>query len=187
MVGATESLHSWNMTLLLRPPTIADAQGLSSLLIKNRDYFRTGEPLRPDEFYTIDHQTKVITDAQAARDAGTGFMFVIEQDGIVVGRANLNSVIRGAFQSASVGYVVDEAHTGRGIATHALRHMIDVAFHEIGLHRLQAETLIDNHASQRVLHRCGFEHYGTAPEYLRIDGRWQTNALFQLINRDWRE
>lgn len=62
-----------------------------------------------------------------------------------------------------------------------------MAFNELNLHRLQGETLTDNLASQRVLQRCGFTHYGTAPEYLRINGQWQTNMLFQLINADWHE
>lgn len=157
------------------------------MLTRNRDYSRTGEPLRSDEFYTREHQAEVIEAAQAARTAGTGFMFVMEDDGHVVGRANLSSVIRGAFHSASVGYVVDQGHTGRGVASAALRHMIDLAFRDLALHRLQGETLQDNRASQRVLQRCGFRHYGTAPDYLRINGRWQTNELYQLIYPDWRE
>ena len=83
--------------------------------------------------------------------------------GQLVGRINLNSLIRGAFQSASVGYLLDQHMTGRGIATAALRQVIDIAFSALNLHRLQAETLTDNPASQAVLRRCGFVHYGRAP------------------------
>ena len=96
-------------------------------------------------------------------------MFLIEHNDLVIGRASLNSVIRGAFQSASVGYVVDESHTGRNITTHALKYIINVAFSELHLHRLHGETLTDNYTSQRVLQHCGFIRYGTAPEYLRIN------------------
>jgi len=108
-----------------------------------------------------------------------------DRDGQLVGRINLNRLIRGAFQSASVGYLLDQHMTGRGIATAALRQVIDIAFSALNLHRLQAETLTDNPASQAVLRRCGFVHYGRAPDYLKIDGRWQTNDLFQLINPDY--
>jgi len=37
-------------------------------------------------------------------------------------------------------------------------------------------------ASQRVLARNGFVRYGTAPQYLRIAGRWQDHAMFQALD-----
>ena len=173
------------MSVELRVPSAADAPALSALLTRNRAYFATGEPRRPDDYYRPERLAEVIAEAEAARAAGTALLFLIEEDGVLVGRANLSSVIRGAFHSASVGYVVDEAHTGRGVATAALRTLIEIAFGSLNLHRLQGETLVTNVASQRVLTACGFVHFGTAPDYLRIDGRWQTNELYQLINPAW--
>ena len=169
----------------VRPAEPPDATQLADLLSRNRDYFRSGEPKRRDTYYTPEAQRRIIEQAVEARRAGNALMFVIEEEGQLAGRINLNSLIRGAFQSASVGYVVDQHMTGRGIATAALRQVIDIAFSELNLHRLQAETLTDNPASQRVLRRCGFIDYGRAPEYLKVDGRWQTNDLFQLINSDY--
>lgn len=51
----------------------------------------------------------------------------------------------------------------------------------LGLHRLQAETLVHNIASQRVLEKNGFSRYGMAPEYLKIDGAWQDHLMYQRI------
>lgn len=112
-------------------------------------------------------------------------MFLIEENGVLVGQASLNSVTRGAFQSASVSYAVDASNGGRGIATCALHSLIDFAFTKLCLHRLQGETLTENLASQKVLERCGFFRYGTAPNYLRINDRWQDNHLYQLVNDSW--
>jgi len=97
-------------------------------------------------------------------------MYLIFPGNKLVSRAYLNSVIRGAFQSTSVAYAVDRRFTRRGIATASLRELIHIAFTEQNLHRLQGEVLTDNVASHRVLENCGFSHYGTAPDYLRIDG-----------------
>jgi ribosomal-protein-alanine N-acetyltransferase len=55
------------------------------------------------------------------------------------------------------------------------------AFGPAGLHRLEAGTLTDNIASQRVLERNGFERIGLAPRYLHIAGRWRDHILFQRI------
>jgi ribosomal-protein-alanine N-acetyltransferase len=60
--------------------------------------------------------------------------------------------------------------------------MVGIAFTRLGLHRVQAETLLDNIGSQRVLERNGFERIGMAPAYLRIAGRWQDMILFQVLN-----
>ena len=110
---------------------------------------------------------------------------IVDGDGGVVGRVNLNSIIRGAFQSASVGYWVDGRRTGEGLATAAVAAMIRVAFDELDLHRLQGETLAHNTASRHVLERNGFVEYGVAPDYLRIDGRWQEHVLYQLVHAAW--
>jgi ribosomal-protein-alanine N-acetyltransferase len=63
-----------------------------------------------------------------------------------------------------------------------LGETIALAFGELGLHRIQAETLLSNVASQRVLDRNGFVRIGMAPTYLKIAGQWQDFILYQLIN-----
>ena len=57
----------------------------------------------------------------------------------------------------------------------------DIAKDELGLHRLEAATLVHNVASQRVLEKNGFEAYGTAREYLQIGGQWQDHRMYQRI------
>ena len=71
--------------------------------------------------------------------------------------------------------------TGRGVATAAVGQALQIAFGELGLHRVQAEILPHNHASRRVLEHHGFQRYGLAPQYLRIAGRWQDHELWQLL------
>ncbi|HYZ81363.1 MAG TPA: GNAT family protein, partial [Solirubrobacteraceae bacterium] len=84
-----------------------------------------------------------------------------------------------AFQSANVGYWVAEAHNGQGVATRALGLVCERAFTEIGLHRIEAGTLPDNYASQRVIEKNGFVRIGLAPRYLQIAGVWSDHILFQ--------
>jgi len=62
--------------------------------------------------------------------------------------------------------------------------MMRVAFDELGLHRIQAGTMLHNIGSQRVLERNGFVRFGVAPEYLNIAGKWQDHALYQVLSTD---
>lgn len=93
----------------------------------------------------------------------------------------LQSIIRGAFQSCSVGYWLAASAQGQGLATLALREAAAVAFQDLRLHRVQAETLTGNRRSQRVLERLDFVQYGRADSYMHIAGEWQANLLYQLI------
>ncbi len=57
-----------------------------------------------------------------------------------------------------------------------------IGFGQLGLHRLEAGTLLHNTPSQRVLARNGFRPFAVAESYLKIAGRWQDHVLFQRLN-----
>jgi [ribosomal protein S5]-alanine N-acetyltransferase len=163
--------------------TPADAPALAELLRLNRDFLAPWEPARSDDYFTDATQRVVIGDALYQYEQGRSLPYVIEDEAAgVVGRITLSGIVRGPFLSCSVGYWVSQAAGGRGVATAALRQTIEVAFSELGLHRIQAETLLDNVASQRVLARNGFVRIGMAPTYLKIAGRWQDFILYHVIN-----
>lgn len=164
----------------LRRLTLGDAPVLARLVRANRDFLAPTSPVRTEDWFTDEGQERAVRTALASAEAGTMYPAVLVEGGDVVGILNLNSIIRGAFQSASVGYWVAQDRNGRGIATRAVAAAKRLAAEELGLHRLEASTLLDNTASQRVLTSNGFVQYGVAPDYLRIAGRWQAHALFQV-------
>lgn len=102
----------------------------------------------------------------------------------ILGALNLNNIVRGSAESASLGYWVDESSGGRGVATAAVSLAVRHAFDVSGLHRVEAGTLVGNTRSQRVLEKNGFTRYGLAPKYLNINGVWQDHVLFQRLSTD---
>ena len=76
----------------------------------------------------------------------------------------------------------DDYYNGRGLATAALGHLKDLAFGELGLHRVEAGALPHNVRSQRVLERNGFVRFGVAPRYLSIAGQWQDHVMYQVLS-----
>jgi [ribosomal protein S5]-alanine N-acetyltransferase len=165
--------------------TLDDAPVLAELLRANRDFLAPWEPARAEAHFTEEGQRAAIQAAltEHARDRSLPCVMVDEVGG-VIGRVNLNNIVRGASQSASLGYWLSQSSGGRGLATAAVRDITRLAFAELGLHRLQADTLVHNVPSQRVLARAGFVRIGLAPRYLKIAGRWQDCILHQLINGD---
>ncbi|MER7108163.1 GNAT family N-acetyltransferase [Streptomyces sp. NPDC000229] len=165
------------MTLSVRPAGPADAPALAEALVRNREHMRPWEPHRPETYYTAD--------AQAARLSASGSRsWALAEDGRIIGLATLSGIALGPFRSAHLGYWVDGERTGRGLATRLVAHVCRAAREELGLHRVEAGTVIANAASQRVLLKSGFERFGTAPRYLHIDGAWRDHHLFQRILHD---
>jgi [ribosomal protein S5]-alanine N-acetyltransferase len=170
---------------ILRPLEREDIPALAELTRANREFLAPTSPLRPEEHFTDEGQERSALEGLQAAENGTALPMVIADGaGNLVGTLNFNSIIRGAFQSASIGYWVSQDRNGEGIASAAVAAAKRIASDQLGLHRLQAETLIDNKASQRVLIKNGFVQYGQAPDYLKIAGRWQENRLFQVTFPD---
>lgn len=162
-----------------------DADALSKLLQANRDFLAPWEPVRSEDYVTAAGQLADVEAALERHEQGAAAPFVIlDEAGDVAGRITLNGIVQGPFQSCSMGYWLAEDRTGRGLATQAVAAAVDHAFTELGLHRVEAATLLANTASQGVLARNGFEEFGMAPRYLKIAGEWQDHRVFQRLAED---
>lgn len=170
------------MSPYLRQLVADDAEALAELLQRNREFLAPWEPTRDESYFTVAGQRLAVADNLARQQADTAFCQVIlDATGAVAGRINLNNIVRGPFQSASVGYWLSEHAGGRGLATAAVAEMVELAFTEIGLRRVEAGTIPNNLRSQAVLRNNGFEQFGYAPQYLQIAGRYQDHLLFQRL------
>nr|WSZ96267.1 GNAT family N-acetyltransferase [Streptomyces sp. NBC_00857] len=161
----------------LRPATPDDAAYVAEALARNRAHMRPWGPRFPADYFTARAQATRLADPAVRRWHLT--------DGTrVIGEATLSGIALGPFRSASLGYWVDADYTGRGLATRAVEEVCRAARDDLGLHRVEAGTVLANVASQRVLRKCGFELIGTAPNYLHVDGEWRDHHLFQRILHD---
>lgn len=161
---------------VIRPLVPADADELTTIYRTNREFLRPFEPTRTEEFFTVEVQRQRLETVGEDR-----WRWAIEDEGRIVGVISLADVIRESLQLANVGYFVAQEFNGRGLATRAVAEVVQFAFGEAGLHRLEAGTLPDNHASQRVLEKNGFVRYGLARGLLKIDGAWRDHVLFELL------
>jgi ribosomal-protein-alanine N-acetyltransferase len=163
---------------------LEDASALAELVTLNREFLAPWDPIRPDSYFTVDGQLQTIEEALARYAEGSAVPHVIVDRGEVAGRVILSNIVRGPFQSCNLGYWVGAPHRGRALATAAVRDIMRLAFGDLHLHRIEAGTLLNNLASQRVLERNGFSRFGIAPGYLKIAGRWQDHVMYQALSTD---
>ena len=162
--------------------SLDDAAPLASLVRANREFLQPWEPARDEDYFTAAGQRGVLAMALEAYRRGSMLpLAIVDEGGQPIGRININGIVRGAAQSATVGYWVSQSRNGQGFASSAVAEVIELAFADLRLHRLEAGTLLHNTASQRVLLRNGFRPFAVAPSYLNIAGKWQDHILFQLL------
>ena len=154
-----------------------DAEELAALYLANREFLAPFEPVRQPGFFTAETQRERI----AVRALDGFHQFAILDGDAIAGTINVFHVLREALQSGTIGYWVDHARNGRGLATTAVEDVVAYMFGELELHRAEAATLVDNAASQRVLEKAGFARIGLAPRYLRINDVWRDFFLFQRL------
>jgi len=170
------------VTVEIRLVAVEDTAEITALVTSNQEFLAPWEPVRSADYASEATQRQLIEDALARHAIGSAVPLVITEAGSIVGRINLNDIVRGAFQSAHLGYWVSQDHNGRGVATAAVGAAVELAFGHYALHRVQAGTLLHNRGSRRVLQRNGFTEIGRAPRYLKIAGEWQDHLLFQRIS-----
>jgi len=107
-------------------------------------------------------------------------------DDAIVGVFNLSEIVRGAFQSAYLGYFAFAPHAGAGYMAEGLALALDVAFRRLRLHRVEVNVQPGNTRSQALVRGAGFVREGYSRRYLRIAGRWRDHVRYAMLAEDWR-
>ena len=64
----------------------------------------------------------------------------------------------------------------------SVKAVLEYAFNELGIHRVEASVLVDNEKSKSVLRACGFKELGLNEKYLFINGMWRDHITFYKVN-----
>lgn len=68
--------------------------------------------------------------------------------------------------------------------TEAVKLIVDFAFHELKLHRIEAGVMPRNLGSMRVLEKAGFHKEGIARKNVKINGVWEDHQVLAILNPD---
>ena len=168
----------------LCPPCLENFETWLDVRTRSKEFLIPFEPAWPSDALSFNFYKRRLNHQNQEVQAKHGAFFFIfdKQNDSLVGGINLNNMILGAAQHASLGYWLGETYQGKGYMTEAIYLIQNYAFNVLYLHRLNAACLSDNHQSIAVLKRCGFTEEGYAPKYLQINGQWQDHRLFGLVN-----
>ena len=141
--------------LLLRRPAVADAAAIFNGYAQDSEVTRY-LIWRPHN--NIQETEAFLADCAAAWADNFRFPYVItlKESGAVIGMIE----IRVHEFKADVGYVISRENWGRGIATEALRSLVDWALAQDSIYRVWAVCDLENPASARVLEKVGMKYEG---------------------------
>jgi ribosomal-protein-alanine N-acetyltransferase len=171
----------------LHPLRRRDAVEWSRLRQANQDWLTPWEPSSPVPWAqrhtpaAYRGMRRVV--ARRAR-LGTSVPFALRVEGRLAGQVTVDNIVRGALRAGYLGYWIDRAVAGRGMASLAVALICDHAFGQVGLHRLQADIRPENVPSQRLVERLGFRREGLLRRYLDIDGDWRDHYCYALLAED---
>lgn len=112
------------------------------------------------------------------------YRWFISTEEQVVGSVSLKNISH-SMGYGEIGYGLAESHHGKGIATAAVRLLVEKVFCETNLRKLLAYVHEENIASCRVLEKAGFQEEGLLREHYVIRGTPVNEVLYRLLKREW--
>ena len=88
-------------------------------------------------------------------------------------------------RTAEIGWILAPHAQRRGYATEAARLLLDLAFGELGLHRVFAELDPRNAASVAICARLGMRHEGHHVEHMWLKEEWTDTGHYAILAREW--
>jgi ribosomal-protein-alanine N-acetyltransferase len=168
----------------VRFPEDSDAEELTVMYKRNREFFEKHSPEVSEEFYSEEYQRDRITKYREEREADERYDFLVchQADHRIIGTVGLSFVVRGPLQSCMIGYSLDKDYNGKGYMTEAVQQVVRYAFEELKFHRITGEASPDNPGSIRVLENAGFHKEGIARLNVKIRGVWKDHQILAIIN-----
>lgn len=159
---------------------------VTDYFIRNKEFLKEVEPIRPDEYYTEEYQKKcLINDFLFTNNASCFKFWITKKDSDrVIGVLNFNGIIKGSFSSCFLSFRLDKDEVRNGYMTEAIKKGICIAFSDLGLHRIEANIMPNNQASIDLVEKLGFYNEGIAKKYLKIHGKWEDHIHMVIRNEE---
>ncbi|MBS7527175.1 GNAT family N-acetyltransferase [Fusibacter paucivorans] len=172
--------------LILKVLEPREAALVAAYYKRNKTFLEPWEHKKAPGFFDVENHRltlKLEEEGFLRGDMVRFWIFVKHSDHeLPIGSISLTNIIRGVFKSCFLGYKLDYEYEGRGYMTEAIQKVVEVAFKELKLHRIEANIMPRNHKSMRTVEKNGFVNEGLARKYLKINGIWEDHYHMVILN-----
>lgn len=161
-----------------------DVEELYALTNRNREHLRYWLPW-VDSIQSISDTKRYITSSVRQFADDNGFQAGIWFQGRLVGIIGYHGV-DWVNRSTTIGYWVGDSFQGKGLVTKACRALVDWAFREWRLNRVEIRCARENHRSRAIPERLGFTEEGIVREGEWLYDHFVDLMLYGMVAKDWR-
>ncbi|HWJ43457.1 MAG TPA: GNAT family protein [Solirubrobacterales bacterium] len=169
------------VTLGIRPLEAGDAAELHALVKANPD-LEEWMPWAAEQ--DLAATERFVAEAEAQLRDGKGFQAAVEPGDRIVGVVGLHA-IDWVNRGTSIGYWLAEGARGRGLMTGAVRAILDHAFYELQLHRIEIHCAPGNRPSRAIPERLGFREEAHLRETELVGGRYLDSVVYGMLVGEW--
>jgi len=175
--------HTVSDEIQLKLLELRDAEEIFALTHASRSYLREWLPW-VDATRTVEDSTAFIQSTIEQFAANHGFQAGIVYKGEFAGVVGFHD-INWANKSSSIGYWLGEGFQGQGIMTNACRTMVNIAFQEYELNRIEIRAAVGNRKSRAIPERLGFTQEGTCRQAEWTYDHFVDHVVYGLLKEDW--
>ncbi len=160
------------------------AEALFDLVDRNRHHLREWLPW-VDGSNSVEDTREFIRGVLRRFADGNGFAAGIWHHGVLAGMIDLHAIDY-VNHSTSIGYWISRGFQGKGIVTTACRAVVDYAFEELGLNRVEIRCAPGNRRSRAIPERLGFVQEGTLRQVQWLNDRFEDLVVYSMLANEWR-
>lgn len=161
-----------------------DVDAALEIVLQNREHLQTYmQWMTPD--YSIEDARKFIFGGIKDRLDKKTLGLALIRNGRLIGSLGFNR-LDWAARVCEVGYWIDHREEGKGIVSKACRAMIDYAFGELGMNRVEIRCSAENSRSSAVPERLGFKLEGLLRQAVLLNDRPHDFLVYGLLAEDER-
>lgn len=169
--------------LVLRVRTVTDVVDIFDYASRSEVSYPAGfSPVKTleDEIYYLEH---ILPERNEKNNLPVGYGIVVKGTDKVIGSVDFPR--RHEDDVLEIGYILQPDYWGRGYVPEAARALIDLAFKELGLHKIELSCFGYNVQSQRVAEKLGFTLEARIRDRKDAQGNRCDDLRYGLLRSEW--
>jgi len=160
------------------------AEELNALVVSNFDHIHEWSAWLTVRERQVDQTREWIVQNLQNFASGAGYEVGIWHNGAIAGQIGYNG-LETPSHKVEIGYWLGASFQGNGLIIRSCRIMIDHAFLNLGINRVEIKCGTENLKSRKVPERLGFTEEGIARQAEWLHGRYIDLAVYSLLASEW--
>ncbi len=161
-----------------------NAHELFKLVDSNRTHLREWLPF-VDDYRSVTAATQFIARNREEHNGKTGLVAGIWAEELLAGVVTFD-YIDWSNRAALIGFWLGKSFQGRGIMTRTCSALIDLAFDELGLNRVEISCALENRRCRLVAERLGFRQEGVSRQRELLYDRFVDPVSYSMLASEWK-